>query len=301
MTTHTGRLLGLEIDAELLISLAGTTPPATDALAADFVLISDDSAALGAADRTDAAAVVAAAAAIRASVPVVPTVDLALVEPFNVAREIATLDILSDGNAGLALSAPLPHERALRSGTAYTEDAADPEYLDEAVEAIRLLWTSWEPDALVRDWENNQFLDSSLVHAIDYRGKHLRIRGPLATPRSPQGRAPIFFLADPSSTSTRLPVGATTGPVDVVIGSPEQLAALSGDGEQGPLRLSRLREGENFSGEGEYDGVVVTIASTPASWKDLAEESTRIAVSRGWTSGNPESTTLTAALARGRS
>ena len=50
------------------------------------------------------------------------------------------------------------------------------------------LWDSWEDDALVLDKTAGVFADSGKVHSINHVGAYYKVKGPLNSPRSPQGR-----------------------------------------------------------------------------------------------------------------
>jgi FMN-dependent oxidoreductase (nitrilotriacetate monooxygenase family) len=68
---------------------------------------------------------------------------------------------------------------------------------DEVLEACCALWNSWDADAFILDKENGLFADPQKVHYVDYDGKWVKTRGPLPTPRSPQGR-PVLMQAGSS-------------------------------------------------------------------------------------------------------
>ena len=71
------------------------------------------------------------------------------------------------------------------------------DHADEVMEACDALWNSWEADAIVYDRAGGVYADASKVHYADYEGKFVRTRGPLPTPRSPQGR-PVIMQAGSS-------------------------------------------------------------------------------------------------------
>ncbi|MBN8910239.1 MAG: LLM class flavin-dependent oxidoreductase, partial [Rhodospirillales bacterium] len=65
------------------------------------------------------------------------------------------------------------------------------------MEACDALWNSWEEGAIVYDRKAGIYADPSKVHYVDYAGKWVKTRGPLPTPRSPQGR-PVIMQAGSS-------------------------------------------------------------------------------------------------------
>ncbi|NYF12639.1 alkanesulfonate monooxygenase SsuD/methylene tetrahydromethanopterin reductase-like flavin-dependent oxidoreductase (luciferase family) [Pseudoclavibacter sp. JAI123] len=182
---------GLALTAAELANILSTPARERLPLDVDLVLITaprlgDPHAALGTAQL---------AGAFVARFPgttVVPEIDLGIAEPFAIARETASLDILSDGRAGVAFVARETPEDLRAHGIPYLEDVHSPGYLDETIAVLHALWSSWKPDAIVRDAKTDRFVDADRVHPIHFSGAHLSIDGPSATPASPQGRPPII-------------------------------------------------------------------------------------------------------------
>lgn len=96
--------------------------------------------------------------------------------PFNVARALASFDLLSGGRCGWV---------ALQAGDDASRSA---EHLDVVLQ----LFDSWEDDALVFDKASATFADRTKVHRIRHAGAFYTVDGPLNAPRSPQGR-PVLF------------------------------------------------------------------------------------------------------------
>jgi FMN-dependent oxidoreductase (nitrilotriacetate monooxygenase family) len=61
------------------------------------------------------------------------------------------------------------------------------------------LWDSWDDDAIVLDPGTGVFADPDKVHSIDHDGELFRVRGPLNSPRSVQGR-PLLVQAGSSES-----------------------------------------------------------------------------------------------------
>lgn len=172
-----------------------------DEAGVELVIVRDeDSVVAGDRDDAKAASLLAASLPLLGTVAVAVSVDPSLAEPFNIARETATLDILTSGNAALVVRPSRQSTDPARLGILYREFDDTDELLRESIEVIRRLWDSWEPDAVARDWTTNRFVDASKVHRIDYHGRFLHVRGPAATPRSPQGVLPV--IADLSGAAT---------------------------------------------------------------------------------------------------
>jgi FMN-dependent oxidoreductase (nitrilotriacetate monooxygenase family) len=145
-----------------------------------------------------------ALAAVTSRIGLVATASTSFSEPFNLARQFASLDRLSDGRAGWNLVtsadpaaafnfghiAPIPHaERYSRA--------------EEFADVVRGLWDSWEDDAFVRDRARGLYFDPQGLHLLDHVGKHFRVKGPLNIPRSPQGR-PVLVQAGSSEPGKEL-------------------------------------------------------------------------------------------------
>ncbi|MFD2838310.1 NtaA/DmoA family FMN-dependent monooxygenase [Azotobacter vinelandii] len=138
----------------------------------------------------------AALAAVTSHIGLLSTVSTSFTEPFNLARQILSLDHLSNGRAAWNVvtssagernfgTTPLPaHSERYRRGLEY-------------VEVVRKLWDSWEEDALYLDTDRRLAVDAGKVHRIDHRGKFFSVEGPLNLSRSPQGQ-PVLFQAGSS-------------------------------------------------------------------------------------------------------
>lgn len=118
--------------------------------------------------------------------------------PYQIARVLGSLDVLSRGRIAWNVVSSISHLEARNFGTGALPDR-DARYdrADQVVEACLKLWRSWEPDALVLDRENGIFADPAKVHRAEYEGKHVRTRGPLTVPASLQGH-PVIMQAGAS-------------------------------------------------------------------------------------------------------
>ena len=65
---------------------------------------------------------------------------------------------------------------------------------DEYVEVVTRLFGSWAPDAVVMDRATGTYADHTKVNPINFNGKFFKVRGPLNTVPSPQGR-PVYVQA----------------------------------------------------------------------------------------------------------
>lgn len=130
-------------------------------------------------------------------VGLVTTVSTTFYTPFHAARMLASLDHISGGRAGWNVVTSMFDSEARNHGLESMPGHA--ERYDRAAEFIDTalaLWDSWAPDALVFD-RSGLWADPDKVSAINHRGTHFQVEGPLTVPRSPQGR-PVLFQAGSS-------------------------------------------------------------------------------------------------------
>jgi FMN-dependent oxidoreductase (nitrilotriacetate monooxygenase family) len=134
----------------------------------------------------------------------IATLSSTFYQPWDVARRTTTLDIASGGRAGVNIvtsgedaaaalygRGPLP-ERDIRYGRAA-----------EVLTAVKQLWDSWDPDALVADPTTGELVDDRLVPTVDYDGNFVGFRARFQFPRSVQGR-PIIVQAGASPLGIEL-------------------------------------------------------------------------------------------------
>lgn len=150
------------------------------------------------------------------------TFSTSFVPAFQIARQFASIDMLSDGRVGWNIVTSATDTEARNAGMDAIEDHdARYERADEVVEACTALWKSWDPDPFVFDKEKGVFGDASKVHYPNYKGNIVRSRGPLPTPQSPQGR-PVLMQAGGSERGRVF--GARWA--DVIFAPAEQPAAM---------------------------------------------------------------------------
>ena len=126
------------------------------------------------------------------------TLSTAFYHPFHIARAFATLDHMSAGRAAWNVVTSSNKREAQNFGMDRLMDRAERyDHADEVMEACDALWNSWEADAIIYDRKSGVYADPAKVHYADYQGKWVKTRGPLPTPRSPQGR-PVIMQAGSS-------------------------------------------------------------------------------------------------------
>lgn len=148
-------------------------------------------------NRLEPLTLLSALAVATSRIGLIGTLTTSYNDPFNIARRLASLDLISKGRAGWNVVT------SGDAGTAgnYSRDehydydtryARASEYLD----VVRGLWRSYEDDALVRDRQTGVFLDPTKLHRLDHRGAFFQVAGPLNIQRSPQGEPVIFQAGD---------------------------------------------------------------------------------------------------------
>ncbi len=147
--------------------------------------------------RPDTFTVLAALAAVTDHLGLAGTINSTFNEPYEVARQFATLDHLSGGRAAW---------NVVTSWDAFTGEnfrrggflPQDQRYAraEQFLRATWVLFDSWRGDEIVADKATGQFLRDADVGAFDHHVDHFDISGRFNVPRSPQGRPVIFQAGD---------------------------------------------------------------------------------------------------------
>ncbi len=149
-------------------------------------------------DRFEATTLLAAIAAVTTNIGLIGTMSTTFCEPFNIARQILSLDHISDGRAGWNLVTTDPKGSSDNYGRFQNISHRERyEIGEEAYRVVTGLWDSFEDDALPQDKEKGTFLIPEKLHALNHKGKYFESKGPLNMHRSRQGR-PIVFTATAS-------------------------------------------------------------------------------------------------------
>ena len=112
------------------------------------------------------------------------TVSTSFSEPYNVARQFASLDHISAGRAAWNVVTSANDYAARNFGHAsLPPHALRYERAGEFVDVVNALWNSWDDDAFIRDRSSGLFFDPTRQHAGPPRGQVLQGR------RRPQHRA----------------------------------------------------------------------------------------------------------------
>jgi FMN-dependent oxidoreductase (nitrilotriacetate monooxygenase family) len=157
-------------------------------------------------NRFEPLTILSALAAVTSKIGLVGTLSTSYSEPFNVARQFASLDHISNGRAGWnVVTSPLEKTAVNFSKTIeeHPDHAKRYRIAAEYLQVAKGLWDSWEEDAFVRNKETGVFFDSDKLHQLNHRGEFFSVQGPLNIGRSKQGR-PLIFQAGSSEAGKDL-------------------------------------------------------------------------------------------------
>jgi FMN-dependent oxidoreductase (nitrilotriacetate monooxygenase family) len=126
---------------------------------------------------------------------VVGTLNATFNEPYELARQLASLDHLSGGRAGWNVVTSFDGftgQNFRRGGFLDRDDR----YVraGEFIDVARQLWDSWPAGAVAADQAAGQFLRDPGAGTFAHHGQQFDISGQFSVPRSPQGR-PVILQA----------------------------------------------------------------------------------------------------------
>jgi FMN-dependent oxidoreductase (nitrilotriacetate monooxygenase family) len=147
--------------------------------------------------------VLAALAVATSRVGLIATASTTYTEPFNLARQFASIDHISGGRAAWNIVTSWLATAAENYGGAGQVSHAD-RYArgEEFMEVVKQLWDSWAVDAVVDDRATGIYARRDRIRSINHRGDFYTVAGPLNMPRCPQGR-PVLVQAGSSDTGRR--------------------------------------------------------------------------------------------------
>jgi FMN-dependent oxidoreductase (nitrilotriacetate monooxygenase family) len=133
----------------------------------------------------------------------IATCSTTYTESYNLARQFASLDHISGGRAGWNIVTTWSPQAGANFGHIGQVGHADRyERAEEFMTVVKGLWDSWADDAVLDDRAGGRYADRTRVKAIDHKGPHFPVLGPLNMPRAPQGR-PVFVQAGSSDTGKK--------------------------------------------------------------------------------------------------
>jgi FMN-dependent oxidoreductase (nitrilotriacetate monooxygenase family) len=140
-----------------------------------------------------------ALAKVTTSIGLAATSSATYHEPFNTARQFASLDWLSRGRAAWNIVTSMTDAEAQNFNLDRQPDH-DARYrrAHEFLEVATGLWDSWDDSAFVYDKSKGRSFEPGALHILDHRGEFFSVRGPLNIARCPQGR-PVLIQAGSSA------------------------------------------------------------------------------------------------------
>jgi FMN-dependent oxidoreductase (nitrilotriacetate monooxygenase family) len=147
--------------------------------------------------------VLAALAVATSRVGLIATASTTYTEPFNLARQFASIDHISNGRAAWNIVTSWLATAAENYGGAGQVSHAD-RYArgEEFMAVVKELWDSWASDAVIDDRASGFYARGERIRPINHRGDFYGVAGPLNMPRCPQGR-PVLVQAGSSDTGRR--------------------------------------------------------------------------------------------------
>src|SRR5882757_2633111 len=145
----------------------------------------------------------AALAGATRRIGLIATCSTTYTEPFNLARQFASIDHMSNGRVGWNIVTTwLATASGNYGGQGPLSHAERYERAEEYMRVVTGLWDSWSDDAVLDDSASGQYARAGSIRALNHVGTHYRVTGPLNMPRGPQGR-PVFVQAGSSDTGRR--------------------------------------------------------------------------------------------------
>jgi FMN-dependent oxidoreductase (nitrilotriacetate monooxygenase family) len=149
--------------------------------------------------RPDTFTVLAALAGVTDWIGLTGTINTTFNEPFEVARQFASLDHLSGGRAGwnMVTSSDAFTGANFRRG-GFLDHTDRYSRAEEFLTVARRFWDSWEADAVLADVEAGVYVDPDRIRSVQHRGPQFDVHGFATLPAGPQGH-PILLQAGDSA------------------------------------------------------------------------------------------------------
>lgn len=208
--------------------------------------------------------VLSALAARTTHIGLIGTMSTSFTEPYNVARQFAGLDHMSNGRAGWNIVTS--RDGFQNFGGSHAPDPAERyERAKEFVDVVTQLWDSWSDQATRVDRENGVWVDPSELHRLNHQGKYYSVEGPINMPRPPQGR-PILVQAGSSAPGMEL--GSSVADI-IYTAQPQKQGAQKFYAEMHKLARSKGRPEGTIK---VLPGILPIIGDTQQEATELAED-----------------------------
>ena len=139
-----------------------------------------------------------AIAAVTERIGMIATASTTYADPFNLARQYASLDHISNGRAAWNIVTTWAASAARNFGAdGPVTHSGRYERANEYMEVVKALWDSWAGDAVVDNRASGQYARTDRIRPINHKGEFYAVAGPMNMPRCPQGR-PVLVQAGSS-------------------------------------------------------------------------------------------------------
>lgn len=216
--------------------------------------------------RPDTFAILAALSSVTKDLGLIGTINATFNEPYEVARQFATLDHLSAGRAAwnvVTSSDAYTGENFRRGG--YLPRELRYERARELVQTARELWDSWAPDAVTADKESGRFLADGSAGTFTHSGDQFDITGRFNVPNPPQGHPVILQAGD--SAQGREFAAQTADAIFTRHGTLDEGIAFTRDVKARAARLGRSPDELKV-----LPGVGFILGDSDAEAKEIARE-----------------------------
>lgn len=218
--------------------------------------------------RPDSLALLPALAAVTEKIGLAATISSTYNEPFELARKLASLDIVTGGRAAWNVVTTFSNSVAKDSGgdqvafnfsrDKHLDHATRYDRAREFVALIKQLWDSWEDDAL-----DGPRADSEKIHPLAHQDRWFSVQGALDVPRPIQGH-PVIIQAGQSDDGRDL-----AARIADVIFSPFR-ALEESQAHYANVKARMLRYGREPSELRVLPGLAVTVAPSEAEAQEKA-------------------------------
>ena len=156
----------------------------------DHVVLSNDKQNLE--PRIDPMIVMPVLAEATQKLGIIGTFSSSFYPPFLLARQINSIDHISNGRAGWNVVTS-SEDWAAKAFGRDKQPPHDERYAiaDEMLDLVKQLWDAWEPDPWEMSAETGRYVDPTKFREFSFDGKYHKSLGPLNVTRSPQGRPAI--------------------------------------------------------------------------------------------------------------
>src|SRR6202040_1595527 len=177
--------------------------------------------------------VLAAVAVATSRIGLIATASTTYTEPFNLARQFASLDHISNGRvAWNIVTSWLATAARNFGGTGQVSHGDRYARGEEFMAVVKALWDSWAADAVIDDRPGGRYARADRIRPIDHKGEHYQVAA--------QGRAPDQVLILPGLSPM---IASTEAEAQRLAREVNELS----DPEVGRRRLSGRFGGHDFS------------------------------------------------------